>query len=753
MAIISANLSFNRGAHELLDFSSLQNKYSEALLWAQDMTKNAAVGQYIYIAADETIDGVLYPKGPYVVDGIGENAAFTFLLGGNGSVSADTYAKVLDKATDDNIGQIIYLTADDTVKDEATGEETVYYAGPYIVKGEGKVSKLTTTNAEDVSVTDQVEALDTRMDGLEDALAGKVAQSDFDSFVSGNTEALAGKVAQSDYNSKMVEVDAALAGKVAQSDYNTFVANTNATLETKADDAATKAAIAAKLDTATYNQGVVELNNAIATKADDAEVKRLIGEKVAQSDYNAKVAELEGAIAEKVTQSDFDSFVSGNTEALAGKVAQSDYNAKVEELEGAIDEKVAQSDFDSFVSGNTEALAGKVAQSDYNAKVEELEGAIDEKVAQSDFDSFVSGNTDALNTKVDKTVYDAYVEANDSALAGVKTTADEAKAWVDAFKDAENVGDKVIDTLKEIQDYIDSDLEAADKMTKDIASKVAQSDFDSFVSGNTEALAGKVAQSDFDSFVSGNTEALAGKVAQSDYNTKVEELEDAIAERVEVSAYTAYTAATDAAIAAKVAQADYDAKIAEIEKTIEDNELVVSEALTDLSDNKANITDVVLKDGYVAYSDEEKTKLANIAEGAEVNVIEKVTLFGNELDVTDKTVAVDFQADDIKLGVDIYGIDKETGELTKDPVFNSGKTISETLQGIYQSLQSGLNGGITSVTGADDSIVVSGDVNNKEVKVQISAAADNRLSIRTVDGEKGLYVEPLYYSGDDSDVE
>ena len=692
MAIISANLSFNRGAHELLDFSSLQNKYSEALLWAQDMTKNAAVGQYIYIAADETIDGVLYPKGPYVVDGIGENAAFTFLLGGNGSVSADTYAKVLDKATDDNIGQIIYLTADDTVKDEATGEETVYYAGPYIVKGEGKVSKLITTNAEDVSVTDQVEALDTRMDGLEDALAGKVAQTDFDSFVSGNTEALASKVAQSDYNSKMVEVDAALAGKVAQSDYNTFVANTNATLETKADDVATKAAIAAKLDTATYNQGVVELNNAIATKANDAEVKQLIGEKVAQSDYNAKVAELEGAIAEKVAQTDFDSFVSGNTEALASKVAQSDYDAKVEELEGAI--------------------AEKVAQSDYDAKVEELEGAIAEKVAQTDFDSFVSGNTEALDTKVDKTVYDAYVEANDSALAGVKTTADEAKAWVDAFKDAENVGDKVIDTLKEIQDYIDSDLEAADKMTKDIASKVAQ----------------------------------------SDYNAKVEELEGAIAEKVEVSAHTAYTAATDAAIAAKVAQADYDAKIAEIEKTIEDNELVVSEALTDLNDSKANINDVVLREGYVAYSDEEKTKLANIAEGAEVNVIEKVTLFGNELDVTDKTVAVDFQADDIKLGVDIYGIDKETGELTKDPVFNSGKTISETLQGIYQSLQSGLNGGITSVTGADDSIVVSGDV-NKEVKVQISAAADNRLSVRTVDGEKGLYVEPLYYSGDDSDVE
>ena len=86
-------------------------------------------------------------------------------------------------------------------------------------------------------------------------------------------------------------------------------------------------------------------------------------------------------------------------------------------------------------------------------------------------------------------------------------------------------------------------------------------------------------------------------------------------------------------------------------------------------------------------------------------------------------------------------------------VFGSDKTISETLKGIYSSLQAGLSGGVTSVTAADDSVIVSGDVNNKEVKVRISAAADNRLSVRTVDGEKGLYVEPLYYMGDDSEVE
>ena len=644
MAIISANLSFNRGAHELLDFSSLQNKYSEALLWAQDMTKNAAVGQYIYIEADETIDGVLYPKGPYVVDGIGENAAFTFLLGGNGSVTADTYAKVLDKATDDNVGQIIYLTADDT-----TDAENTYYAGPYIVKGDGKVSKLTTTNAEDVSVTDQVEALDTRMDGLETNLESKLDVSAHTEYTATTDAAIAAKVAQDEYNTYTAATATALAGKVENTDYNQFVADTNAELLKKADDAATKSAIALKLDTATYNQGVVDLNNAIAAKADDAEVKRLIGEKVAQTDYNTYTATTDAA--------------------LAGKVAQADY--------------------DTYTAATATALAGKVAQADYDEKVEELEGAI----------------------------------------SNAQTTADEAKAWVDAFKDAENVGDEVIDTLKEIQTYINSDLAAADKMAKDIASKVAQADYDAFVSANTEAL--------------------AGKVAQADYDAKVEELEDAIDAKVAQADYDAFVSGNTEALAGKVAQADYDEKVAEVEKAIADNKDAADEAIKDLQDNKANTADVVLKEGYVAYSEEEKTKLAGVAEGAQVNVIEKVTLFGNELNVTDKTVAVDFQADDIKLGTAITTT--ENGVTTE--VFGTDKTLSQTLQGIYDSLKSGLSGGVTSVTGADDSVIVSGDVNNKEVKVQVSSAADNRLSVRTVEGEKGLYVEPLYYGGDDDEVE
>lgn len=77
MAIISANLQFNRGGHGLLDYSSLQTNYSTALAWAKDVNSNAAVGQFIYLENAETIGDVEYAKGPYVVDAIGENAVLT----------------------------------------------------------------------------------------------------------------------------------------------------------------------------------------------------------------------------------------------------------------------------------------------------------------------------------------------------------------------------------------------------------------------------------------------------------------------------------------------------------------------------------------------------------------------------------------------------------------------------------------------------------------------------------------------------
>ena len=414
--------------------------------------------------------------------------------------------------------------------------------------------------------------------------------------------------------------------------------------------------------------------------------------------------EVDTTLAKYVANTTLETYKGEVADALAEKLVAADLADYAKSAD-----VVANTAFEAYTAATDAALAKKVEVESYEAKVEEIEGAIATKLDVSAHTAYTAATDAALAKKVETETYEAKVEEIGESIAEVKKSATEANTWIGNFMKAEELGQTAIDTLSEIQAYIDSDKQGAAAMTAEIANKVAK----------------------------------------ADYEAKVAEIEGAVAKKVEVESYEAKVEEIEGAIATKVAQADYEAKVAEIEKTIEDNELVVSEALTNLSDNKANLSDVVLKEGYVAYSEEEKTKLAGVAENAQVNVIEKVTLFGNELTVTDKTVAVDFQSDDIKLGTAITTT--EDGE-TKE-VFGADKTLSQTLQGIYDSLKSGLSGGVTSVTGADDSIVVSGDINNREVKVQISAAANNRLSLRTVDGEKGLYVEPLYYDGDDSEVE
>jgi hypothetical protein len=206
------------------------------------------------------------------------------------------------------------------------------------------------------------------------------------------------------------------------------------------------------------------------------------------------------------------------------------------------------------------------------------------------------------------------------------------------------------------------------------------------------------------------------------FETKVNELISLISEKVDVETYESKVNELEVSLGTKVSRDEFDGKVAELEKVIIDNEEIVSTALNDLQDRKADINDVVLKSEY--------------------NPIEKVTLFGNEVPVTDKTVSLDFQADDIKLGTAI-------GDM-----FPADKTIHETLKSIYESFSGPTGGsGIVDLNASDDSVLVEGDATIKNVKVQVSAAADNKLVVRTVEGEKGLYVKPLYYEGDDVEVE
>lgn len=87
---------------------------------------------------------------------------------GKGSLVTDKNPNLL--ATTDNIGQIIYLTKDVKVT-EGSGEVT-YSSGPYIVSGDGTVSKIGTTSASGDIAAD-VAALQGKVSTLESAVGKK----------------------------------------------------------------------------------------------------------------------------------------------------------------------------------------------------------------------------------------------------------------------------------------------------------------------------------------------------------------------------------------------------------------------------------------------------------------------------------------------------------------------------------------------------------------------------------------------------
>ena len=656
MAIISANLSFNRGAHELLDFSSLQVKYSTALAWAQDANSNAAVGQYIYLQESETINNVVYPKGPYVVEGIGENAYIHYLLGGDGKADAD------DVYTKEEINAALAKYVTNEVFNNYKQEVTDALAEKLVANDLAEYAKSADVVANDV----------------------------FNSYKQEVTNALAEKLEAADLAEYAKSADV-----VANDVFNSFKESVNTTLALKANTADVVA-------NTTFQEYQASMLTALAAKANAADVVTNVDFNTFKTNNQAAL-DLKANTADVVANTTLETYKGEVTNALAGKVDNSALETYKGEVSGAID--------------------SKVAQDVYDAKVEELGGAI--ATAQ---ETAAKGVTDA---------------------AAAQATANEAKGKIEAFMEAADLTDTAIDTLKEIQEYITTDGAAAQEMLDAIAGKVAQTDYDAKVAELEGAINAKADAEEM-------TNALAGKVDNSALETYKGEVTNALAGKVDNSALETYKGEVSGALDLKANAADVVANDDFNNYKQEVTDALAEKLVANDLAEYAKSADVVAKEGYVAYSEEEKTKLSNIEEKAQVNVIEKVTLFGNEVVADEnKVVAIDFQSDDIKLGVDITTTvtDEETGESSEVVVFGSDKTISETLKGIYSSLQAGLSGGVTSVTAADDSVIVSGDVNNKEVKVRISAAADNRLSVRTVDGEKGLYVEPLYYMGDDSEVE
>lgn len=365
---------------------------------------------------------------------------------------------------------------------------------------------------------------------------------------------------------------AALSGRMTTAEGKLDVINGSETTEGSIAKALADAkADAAAKDTALHNTitqeigtAKTELEGKIAKKADAKAMEDSLALKADQADLETEaqareaadtaikgrldVIEGEGegsikkALADAKKYAD-DGFVKNGTFVeLQNRVGTAE--GQITDLENAVG-KDGQGKLISVASQiqavNTAAgeLAGRVAQNETD--IATIKGDYLKAADKTE----LQGKIDTAKEQADKGVADA---------ATAKGVADAAKNKIDAFMASAEVGDKAIDTLREIQNYITTDGAAAQKMTADIASKVAQTTYDAKVTeleaadsalGNRatalEGIVGKEAEGD--QVATGLVKKVADNAAGIATNkTEIANLKKAVGDVSEVAAKSALDA-------------------------------------------------------------------------------------------------------------------------------------------------------------------------------------------------------------------
>lgn len=154
----------------------------------------------------------------------------------------------------------------------------------------------------------------------------------------------------------------------------------------------------------------------------------------------------------------------------------------------------------------------------------------------------------------------------------------------------------------------------------------------------------------------------------------------------------------------------------------------------------------VKKEGYVEFTQAEKTKLEGIAEGAQVNVIEKVVFNGQEVvaDAQTKTITLNTPADVVRGladGEKFLSLDAESGKLGA----TVGLTYYTNTEGeapVYEIRLTGKNGEVISTIDAK-SFVKDGMLDSVELVANPDDQAAGTYLVFTWNTEAGLS-EPMY---------
>ena len=214
----------NQTGAQPLDSRSVVQSYAE-LLKAETFGTAIYNGMTVATIDEQKVYMLVDKTKATVADGWKE-------IGAGGAVSVETYAEAVALASDENIGQVIYVKTKSSYDADGEGEGAAieYDAAPYIVIGEGSLQKLAASTASgdiegDVAeLTTKVSGLETTVGNAESGLVKDVADLQTavdnlpDTFVtdvkdaSGNSVVVDGVVTLGDYATKE-EVSTGLATK------------------------------------------------------------------------------------------------------------------------------------------------------------------------------------------------------------------------------------------------------------------------------------------------------------------------------------------------------------------------------------------------------------------------------------------------------------------------------------------------------------------------------------------------------------
>ena len=699
MAIISANLQFNRGGHSLLDYSSLQKNYSAALLWAQDVNSNAAVGQFIYLEEAETIGEVTYAKGPYVVDAIGEGAVLTPL---SKSVAGeqDLSGAISDLKSEVGTLKTGLTTTDSSVK---TLETTV--------------AAIPTTYATKAEVEEAIGDIDfSTLATKEEVSTGLAAKAD----------------ASTVYTKE--EVDAELAKKLEANDVSTFV--TKSEVEVKAD-ASTVYTKEEADDKYVAKEGYVAYTQEEKEKLAGLANIKSVGDNLSV-DENGK---LEVSIPE--VEVPFQSVAEGDKVLkLENGVLSSTLSYARETVEG-VDSLVLKG-----IDGN---VIGSVPVADFVADGM-LESVTPVEGTNKFLFTFKTGNGTTESFEVDFSKFVDVYKGDDATIELDSTTNtfsvkanvfDAYGSAAQALTDANAYSDQVLEDAKDYADSLAVNYDASG------AAASVEAKLDAYKESNDAALeSGLAAKVDaivynnkmieIDGSISSIKTDLSNVYTKSDVDGLVSPLavkadvSSALDLKANVSDVNATVESLNSAIDSKVNKETYESKIGEIETTI--GTLAVKADVSSALDLKANVADVYTKsdvDGLVsplATSEELTSGLAT-----KLDVSAKV----NGVSFVEGEATID--AGDIALAAAIT----RDNEGVAENVYEATTSIQSVLASLSQRidvLDPNVSGelGITSII-SGNGITASTSGGQATISVKASEVEGNMAEVKT----DGVYVADM----------